>query len=96
MKECTIESYLESATSLRAKINALDTIIDAMLVKIATGVDTSDKKYLKLEDGQMTVWTEYRSMSDLEKGLSRLERSKQIYLNRLIGRTVVLRSKARF
>ena len=90
---CTISVYIESKTSLLEKINAIELIIDAMLIKIAESVDGKDitvQEYW-MDDGQMKVKTSYRSTDDIFGSMKKLEKMKQIYVNKYNGRSFVLR-----
>lgn len=90
---CTITVYLESKTTLKARVEAIDLLIDKMILKTTESVDTDKASVSEywLDDGQMKVKTAYRSLEDIFASIATLERTKQIYLNRLNGRGFVLR-----
>lgn len=96
MAEYTIKSYVESCTTVRAKITAIDVLIDAMMLKMVDIIDTSEAVSYRLDDGQMNINTEFRSVEDAQKGVLSLEKLKQMYINRLNGRTVVFRGRSNF
>jgi len=91
--DCTISIYIESKTTLLDKINAIDLLVDKMIIKIGETVDgnelTLDSYWM--DDGQMNVKTQYKSLEDIEMSVFRLERMKQMYVNRYNGRSFVLR-----
>ena len=90
---CTISIYLQSKTSLLEKINAIDALIDTMLAKtaeVAGGQGSIISEYW-MDDGQMKVKTAYRSIADVEQGITALEKIKQRYVNSFNGRGFVLR-----
>lgn len=88
----TISQYVESGCDLRAKIANIDALIDAMELKLLDVVGTSDLEEYQMDDGQMRVRTRYRNTADVMNGIKSLEQLKQRYVNRLNGRSVVLRS----
>lgn len=90
---CTISVYLESKKSLLEKINAIDALIDTMIAKtadVAGGQGSIINEYW-MDDGQMKVKTVYRSIAEVEAGITALEKIKQRYVNRFDGRCMVLR-----
>lgn len=89
----TISLYLESKTSVLERIKAIEILIDAMSLKIgdvASGQNSIISEYW-MDDGQMKVKTVYRSLADVEAGISALEKLKQRYVNKYNGRDFVLR-----
>lgn len=90
---CTISVYLETKSSLLLKINALEVLIDKMLLRIAESVDGQaavlDEYWM--DDGQMKVKTIFRSIDQLEKGIKGLIKLKNLYQNQFNGRGMVLR-----
>lgn len=91
--ECTPSQYIESQTSLKAKIDAIDALITAMLnslVDFAAGNTAAIEEY-QMDDGQMKIRTRYKRAADVDAGIQGLERMKQIYVNRYNGHTFLLR-----
>lgn len=90
---CTISIYLESKTSLLEKIIAINALIDSMMLKaadVAGGQGSTIDEYW-MDDGQMKVKTSYRSIADVEAGITALEKIKNRYVNQYNGRGFVLR-----
>ncbi len=81
---------------LQEKILAIDELIDAMLLNMVGSIDESGTASFTLDDGQMKISTEYRSISDIEKGIWALERMKQRYLSNINGRVTVLRGRLNY
>lgn len=92
----TIREYVESATSVKARIAAIDVLIDAMILNMADAVDNSGTASFRLDDGQMNINTEFRTVEDVQKGVKSLESMKQMYINRINGRTVVFRGRSNY
>ena len=91
--DCTISIYLESKTTLLEKINAIEALIIKMISKIGETVD-SDSLVIDsywMDDGQMNVKTQYKSLEDIEHSIFTLERMKNLYVNKYNGRSFVLR-----
>lgn len=90
---CTISIWLESKTDLASRVAAIEVLIDKMILKIGESLDEKNvtiERYW-LRDGQMDIQTTYRTLDDIYKSVTTLERMKQMYLNRLNGRGFVLR-----
>jgi len=83
----TISQYVECQTTLAGRITAIDAIIDALYLKTLDAVGSAIYDEVNLNDGQMTVRTKYRTVSDVFDGITVLEKMKQTYVNRLNGRT---------
>ncbi|HMI01620.1 MAG TPA: hypothetical protein VK541_04015 [Pedobacter sp.] len=96
--EYTISTFLESKTVLQERILALDILIDKAILLLADNIDgaAGNISSYELDDGQVRIKTGYRSMADIESGIKSLERMKQLYINRLYGRSVTLRDSRTF
>lgn len=91
---CSISEYISTKTDYSSKIIAIDLLIDKMLLSIAEqsgGGSLSGISEYQLDDGQIKIKTSYNSIKDVEAGINSLEKLRQIYINRMNGRTVVLR-----
>jgi peptidyl-tRNA hydrolase len=78
--------YLDSRTSVKAKITAIDAIIAALLttaVKAAAGENITE---YWLDDGQTKIKTVRRTSKEIEASIAAFERLKQYYVNQLNGR----------
>ena len=96
--EYTISQYLESKTTLQARIIAIDALIDSMILRVGevvNGMNVSVEEY-QMDDGQMKIRTRYRNVKDVEDGVASLEKMKQMYVNRLNGRVFNLRDSRSF
>lgn len=78
--------YLETKSSIREKIIAIDAIIDALLVSAADAASNEGITEYWLDDGQTKIKTVYRSSESIFKGITAFQRLRQIYVNRLNGR----------
>ena len=81
MFEYTVKEYISSATTIKARIVSIEALIDAMILTMADVVVNSGTMSYRLDDGQMNVNTDYRSVEDVQKGIVGLERMKQMYKN---------------
>lgn len=88
-------AYIESRSGLQERIIAIDNIIlaneDLMLKQVLT--QSGGTAMYELDDGQIRIKVNYRSMEDLIKTMNGLEAIKQRYIRRLNGSAVVLRDK---
>lgn len=88
---CTISQYIESKCTILEKIAAYDNLIAKMEASMLEGITSGHLVQYEMDDGMMKVRAQYRSVSDMTKALSGLETLRQRFINRLNGRTVVLR-----
>jgi hypothetical protein len=87
----TVSQYIQSKCTLRAKIDSIDALIEAMELKILDATESAAYDEYQMDDGQMKVRTKYRSVKDVMVGISGLEMLKQQYVNRYNGRNIVFR-----
>ena len=98
MCECTIAEYIRMYPDYSLKVAAINALIDKMLESMldqAAGASTGIAEY-QLDDGQIKIRTGYMSMTQVTDGIQALEKMKQIYINRMNGRTVILRDVSSF
>jgi len=88
--------YVDSKTSILAKITAINALIDALLLETITSISNSGTASLSMDDGQMKITTGFRSIAEIKNGVIGLEQIKQIYVNRYNGRGVVLRGRKNY
>jgi hypothetical protein len=88
--------YLESCTTNRQKIAALDAIIDALMLTAAKAAGTANLKEYSLNNGQTIVRTMYNTMADVMAGIKAFETLRQMYINRINGRMVRLVDQSNF
>lgn len=91
--EYTVISYLQSKTKLSERIASLDLMIDAAILLLAENINgaAGNISSYELDDGQVRIKTGYRSITDIQNGIEALERTRNLYLNRLNGRVTILR-----
>jgi hypothetical protein len=92
----TIKEYVQSKSSLDDKIKAIEQLIENMLLNSVEAIDNSGVASFIMDDGQMRINTEYRSVDEITKGIRSLERVLQMYINRRNGHTVILRGKLNY
>ena len=88
----SISNYIECRSTLHDKIVAINSLIEAMELKLLDVTESTAFDEYSMDDGQMKIRTKYRSVADVMVGLTGLEQLKQRYVNRLNGRVTVLRS----
>ena len=94
--ECNTKEYIQSKTTLNAKIIAIEALIDTMLLSSIEAIENSGTASYSMDDGQMKVMTQYRSMAEVTAGVLALEKLLQIYINRRNGNVTVLRSRLNY
>lgn len=103
MEVCTVKEYIQSKISLTAKILAIEALIDKMLLDTINSegappdwISNSGVASYSMDDGQMKVSTQYRSIDQVINGIKSLEKLLQIYINRNNGHTTVLRGRLNY
>jgi hypothetical protein len=94
----TISDYIASKSDLKSKIDAIDILIDKMILSVTESIDGvgSNISEYQLDDGQVKIKTSYRSIGEVKSGVDALEQLKQMYVNRFKGRVTVLRDEKIF
>lgn len=87
----TISEYFESKSKLIGKIATYDLLIEGMERAILEATVSGNLTDYELDDGQMKVRARYRSITDMSNAMTGLMKLRQMYINQLNGRTVVLR-----
>lgn len=103
MEICTIKEYIQSKSSSAGKIAAIEALIDKMLLDTIDPegnppdwIDNSGVASYTMDDGQMKVSTQYRSIDQVVKGIKSLEQLLQMYINRHNGHMTVLRGRLNY
>lgn len=96
MTTYTTKQYIQSKESLEAKITAIEALIDAMLLNTIDAIDDSGTASYTMDDGQMKISTEFRSLKQITDGVLALEKLLHIYINRHNGSITVLRGRLNF
>ncbi len=87
----TIPQYVEEKSKLIGKVATYDLLIESMEAAILEGTVSGHLVQYEMDDGQMKVRAQYRSIKDMTAALIGLERIRQQYINRFNGRRVILR-----
>jgi hypothetical protein len=82
--------YIESCTSLKAKIAAIELIQEALLTSALKAASKGAVSQYSLNDGQTTISATYRNAKEITESYNSFEAIKQMFLNRLRGRVVRL------
>lgn len=89
-------SYVDSCTSLKAKIAAITAIQDALLTSAMKAVENGHITQYSLNDGQTIIQETYRNATEITNAYNGFETIKQMYVNRLNGRMTRLMHKDNF
>mgnify|MGYP003676249805 CR=1 FL=1 len=79
--------YMATATSNLDRICKLDLILDALLTTVLDAASTDSINEYQLDDGQTKIKTVYNGAEAVLRSINVLERTRQIYINRLNGRS---------
>lgn len=94
--ECTTSEYIRSKESLTDKICAIEAIISDMYTSMADNIGNTGTVSYSMDDGQMKVMTQYRSIEEMAKGIRELEKILQIYISGIKGRVTVMRGRKNY
>jgi hypothetical protein len=75
--------YIDSKTTARERITAINAIIDAMLGSALKAALTANKQEYMLNDGQTTIKTIFRSPQQIADAVIALETLASIYKSRI-------------
>jgi peptidyl-tRNA hydrolase len=78
--------YIDSKTTIRAKITAIDAVIDALMTTALKAAGTDNITEYSLDDGQTKIRTMYKGADSVLASVQAFEKIKQMYINRLNGR----------
>lgn len=86
-----VSDYLQSCTRITARINALENILDQMLVAMDKATRVGHFEEVKLDTGQTVTEIKYRSLNEIMASYNilvlRLDREYAKLGNRINGRT---------
>lgn len=88
--------FIERQTSLKAKVDAIELIIDALLILAAKAATNDNISEYQLNDGQTVIKTVYNGVDGILQSIEGLEKIKMTYLNRLNGRVMRLMDSKNF
>lgn len=80
-------AYIRSKSDMKAKIQACNDIIDALILLAADAASNNGVKEYMLDNGQTRIRQEYRSIDEIQASITGMERVKQMFVNRRNGRT---------
>lgn len=92
----SIESYLAAATAANARLQAIETLIDSLLLAAAEGATVANKSEYSLNDGQTTLRVVYKDVASIMASIKALEQMKARIINNSTGRMVQLRDGKNF
>ena len=90
------EAYIQSKTEKKAKIAAIEIIIDLLLTTAAKAALSEDVTEYWLDDGQTKIKTVRRSVAAITKSIEDLRRLQNVYNNEITGRVTILRDSKNF
>jgi len=88
--------YLDSKTDAKSKILAIDAIIDLLFTTAAKAALSEDVTEYWLDDGQTKIKTIRRSVASITASIQELRKLKNVYVQQINGRVVVLRDSKNF
>lgn len=78
--------YIQSATTLEAKIVKIEAIITALEDIALTAAGTGNIDEYSLDDGQTKIKSTYRNTTEILEAIMGFERVRQMYVNRFNNR----------
>lgn len=77
--------YVESCSGLKAKIAAIDAIIQALLVQALKAAEKGAVSQYSLNDGQVIISSTYRSAEEVSNSINAFRRLKNEFIFELYG-----------
>jgi FtsZ-binding cell division protein ZapB len=87
----TISQFVEEKSKLIGKVETYDILIEKLELAILTSMDNGHLTQLEVDDSMMRVRSNYRSITDMNKAMDGLIKTRQYYKNQCNGRISVLR-----
>jgi repressor of nif and glnA expression len=88
---CTIKDYTESVTTTEERIDRYKAILLAMENGLTSFVSNAGVQMHKLNGGQVTIETNYRSMKEYIDGIKNIQYMINYYTQKLTGSVTYLR-----
>lgn len=88
--------YIESCTTLDARIAAIDLIIAQLLVAAAKAAESGHLDEYWFDDGHVKIRSKYRNVTEMEKSIMGFQRLRIMYANQKNGRMVRLMDSSNF
>lgn len=85
-----LDCNLQSATTVQAKIDKIDAIIDSLFTTALTSVGQGNVAEYELDTGQTRTNVKYTSLSQVQAAIQQYENIRQRYVNMLSPRMVRL------
>lgn len=83
------DQYIETCTTIKAKIVAVDAIIAALTVSAASAASKDGLQEYWLDDGQTKIKTIYKGVDQIFSSIWSFQRLKNLYLSQLNGGRIV-------
>lgn len=84
----TCAIYISSQTTLKAKIAAIDAVIDALISSALIMAGNDSIQEYSLNDGQTIIKTIYKGSVGIASAIRDFQRIRNVYVNQLNGRMV--------
>jgi len=88
--------YVDSCTTLKQKIAAINAVQDALLTTAMKAVEVGHITQYSLNDGQTIIQETYRNSKEITDAYNGFEVIKQMYVNRMAGRLTRLMHNTNF
>lgn len=88
--------YINSASNIKEKIAKLDLVINALLDVALKAAETDNIQEYSLDSGQTKIKTNYNGADEVYNAIKNYEKMRTYYVNKLNGRSFILRDKNNF
>lgn len=99
MREVIFEKasdYIESCTTINAKIAAIDAIILQLLNTAAKSAESGHMDEYWFDDGHVKIRSKYRNVTQVESSITGFQRLRNMYVNMKAGRVIRLMDSKNF
>jgi hypothetical protein len=92
----SVAEYIDSCTSLDAKIAAMDAVIDKLMIASIAAAESGHIDEYWFDDGHVKIRSKYRNPADMQASITSFERLRQMYINRKYGYVTRLMDQSNF
>lgn len=83
--------FINGATDVKERINRLTTVIQNLENCVINAASNGDVQNYSFNDGQSTISTTYRNLSEITTAITAFENIRERLINRCNGRATILR-----
>ena len=88
--------YIQSCSTIDAKITAIDAVIDALMAAALRSAETGQFDEYWYDDGHIKIRNKYRTVANIQQSIRDFEQLRNMYAQRRTGRITRLKDGSNF